>query len=227
MKKLLLCLIALLTFLGVASSCAEETPCLHDNPDKITIYEAKEPTCRENGLTEGKKCNLCGVTIVSQKTIPAKGCTNLESTPEKAPTCQTVGLTAGTQCKDCFEVVIPQIVIPSLDCSDLKALPAKAPTCTENGLTEGKQCNICGNIVTAQAELAIIDCIESEWIIDLEATDTTNGSKHTECTMCHKKINEETIPAIKSEPDTNEPNINEPNTSEPDVNLPDDVDGQP
>ena len=35
----------------------------------------------------------------------------------------------------------------------------------------------------------------SDWIIDSEATCTTNGSKHKECTVCHTVFETETIPA--------------------------------
>ena len=38
---------------------------------------------------------------------------------------------------------------------------------------------------------------ESDWIIDKEATTTSNGKKHTECTTCGKIIREETTPKIE------------------------------
>ena len=157
MKKIFFALSALLILVLMISSCEEEKPCMHDDINNITVYEAKAATCSENGLTEGKKCNLCGVTIVSQTTIPATGCIELETLPQKEPTCQNVGLTEGIQCKKCYNVVIPQIVMP------------------------------------------IIDCVEGDWIIDVEPTTTSDGVKHTECTVCHKKIKEESIPAIESE----------------------------
>ena len=35
----------------------------------------------------------------------------------------------------------------------------------------------------------------SSWIIDTPATETTDGAKHTECTVCHKVLESATIPA--------------------------------
>ena len=38
----------------------------------------------------------------------------------------------------------------------------------------------------------------SDWIIDTAATETENGAKHKECTVCHKVLEAETIPATGS-----------------------------
>lgn len=39
---------------------------------EVTV-DGKEATCTETGLTAGKKCSHCGVTLVAQTTIPATG----------------------------------------------------------------------------------------------------------------------------------------------------------
>ena len=36
----------------------------------------------------------------------------------------------------------------------------------------------------------------TDWIIDVEATCTENGSKHKECTKCHEKLDTEVIEAL-------------------------------
>lgn len=37
------------------------------------VIAAVAPTCTETGLTEGKKCSVCGIVTVDQKTVAAKG----------------------------------------------------------------------------------------------------------------------------------------------------------
>ena len=44
--------------------------CKHNDPSKIEILPAKEATCQETGLTEGKYCNACEQVIEVQKTTP-------------------------------------------------------------------------------------------------------------------------------------------------------------
>ena len=53
----------------------------------------KDSTCTETGLTDGKKCSVCGVTTLAQETIPAKGHTNAAAVVENnvAPTCTEAG----------------------------------------------------------------------------------------------------------------------------------------
>lgn len=77
------------------------------------INAGKEPTCTEEGLTEGKTCTKCGATIVAQEIIPAL--THNEAIKaEKAPTCTEEGLTEGRYCIVCEEDIIPQESIPKL-----------------------------------------------------------------------------------------------------------------
>lgn len=45
-------------------------PCKHDDPNQIVTLEAVPATCSSTGLSEGKKCNVCGSNIVSQEVIP-------------------------------------------------------------------------------------------------------------------------------------------------------------
>ncbi len=52
-----------------------------------------------------------------------------------------------------------------------------------------KQCEQCGEIADEAAHAP------SQWVIDKAATETATGLKHKECTVCGKKLSEETIPA--------------------------------
>ena len=52
----------------------------------------REATCTEEGLTEGKKCSVCGEILVAQQKDPAKGHTEVKI-PGKEATCTETGLT--------------------------------------------------------------------------------------------------------------------------------------
>ena len=39
----------------------------------VDTYPGKAATCTETGLTEGKHCSVCGVTLMGQNVVPAKG----------------------------------------------------------------------------------------------------------------------------------------------------------
>ena len=46
-----------------------ETPASHTE----VVLEAKEATCTEDGLTEGKKCSVCNILLVEQEVIASEG----------------------------------------------------------------------------------------------------------------------------------------------------------
>ncbi|MBR5143550.1 MAG: leucine-rich repeat domain-containing protein, partial [Clostridia bacterium] len=116
----------------------------------------------------------------------------------KEATCNETGLTEGMKCNLCGTMVVPQVVVPVKECTDLETLPYKAPTCQETGLTDGMQCNICGKLVVEQEIIPQLACVEGAWVVDKEATKAEDGAKHTECTMCGKRVKEEVIYALGS-----------------------------
>ena len=77
------------------------------------VIPGKAPTCTETGLTEGKKCSVCGEILVAQEEIAALGHTE-EIIPGKAPTCTETGLTEGKKCTVCGEITVAQEEIPAL-----------------------------------------------------------------------------------------------------------------
>ena len=77
------------------------------------------------------------------------------------------------------------------DPEKLELIPARNATCQEIGLGEGTKCNRCDTIIVPQPTFDTIECVESDWIVDKVPTETEEGLRHTECTMCGKVMNEE------------------------------------
>ena len=112
----------------------------------------KAASCTETGLTDGKKCSVCGVTLVEQEVIDKLAHTEVIDAA-KAPTCTETGLTEGKHCSVCNEVLVAQEVVDKLD-HDIVIDAAVEPTCTETGLTEGKHCSVCETVLVAQEVVA-------------------------------------------------------------------------
>ena len=87
----------------------------------------------------------------------------------------------------------PKVTCTHNEPSKIEVVTAVPATCQETGLSEGMKCTMCDTMVVPQMVLGTIECIESYWIVDKEATHTEDGKRHTECTMCKKMFNEETL----------------------------------
>lgn len=84
---------------------------------------------------------------------------------------------------------------------------ARDATCTENGNTAYYTCQTCGLTFSdpegkneISPEETIIPATghkPGEWIIDSNATEKEEGSKHIECTVCGETLETETIPVLK------------------------------
>ncbi|MDO4748386.1 MAG: dockerin type I repeat-containing protein [Eubacteriales bacterium] len=77
------------------------------------VDEAVAPSCTETGLTEGKHCLVCGVTLCEQIEIEALGHTEVADKGYEA-TATKEGLTDGSHCSVCNEVIVKQEIIPVL-----------------------------------------------------------------------------------------------------------------
>ena len=75
------------------------------------IDEAEEPTCTEDGRTEGKHCGRCNEVLEEREVIPANGHTEVID-PAVAPTSTEPGLTEGKHCSVCKAILVPQEEIP-------------------------------------------------------------------------------------------------------------------
>ena len=95
-------------------SCGEsETEVISAKGHTEETVEGTPATCTETGLTEGKKCSVCGENTVKQTTIHKTGHTEtvIEDTPA---TCTESGLTEEKKCSVCGEVLVKQETVTAL-----------------------------------------------------------------------------------------------------------------
>ena len=117
-----------------------------DHSEKI--LPAKNASCTESGLTEGKQCSICGDILLAQNVVPALGHTEVIDRAV-APDCTNTGLTEGKHCSVCNETLVEQNVVAALGHTEV-IIEAIAPTCTSSGSTEGKYCSACDIVLVEQ-----------------------------------------------------------------------------
>lgn len=106
MKKVLLFLVMITVLICVISltSCVSvNSNCKHDNPSRIVILEAKAPTCKSNGLTEGIKCLECGTMVVPQANLEKFECVTFSLQKNN-----TYTVTGKSSYCDCHDISIPE-----------------------------------------------------------------------------------------------------------------------
>ena len=140
-------------------------------------------------------CDTCGY----YKTVPHTH--NLTLVAAKAATCTTAGNSAYYTCDGCDKWFAD--ATGSVEITDKTSV--KIPATGHTAGTEWKsddtnhwhECTVagCGVIIesTKSAHTA------SDWIIDTPATATTAGTKHKECTVCHRVLETQTIPSMGTE----------------------------
>ena len=153
----------------------------------------KEATATEEG-SKHLECAVCKATLKTEA-IPATPHTPGEWIVDKEATCTENG-SRHRVCTKCG-VTTDTEEITAKGHTEV-TVPAKAPSCTENGNTEGKHCSVCDAVIKATEVLPSKGGHkEGEWIVDKKATETTAGSKHTECTVCGKTVKTEQIPMVE------------------------------
>ncbi len=150
---------------------------------------AKDATCTETGLTEGKHCSVCSEVLVPQEIIFALG-HDLVHHDAQEPTCTTIGWNEHETCSHCDYTTYNEIPANG---HAVRIDAAVAPTQTQTGLTEGSHCSVCGEVFVAQEvipadpESSVIcqgthgEHISWQLFSDYTLVMSDNGSMNSEC----------------------------------------------
>ena len=82
-----------------------------------TTIPAVAATCTKTGLTEGKKCSVCGTVTVTQQTVAKKAHAEVTDKAVDA-TCTAAGLTQGKHCSVCNTIIVAQQTVAALGNAD-------------------------------------------------------------------------------------------------------------
>ena len=154
---------------------SRETKIIEKLPHTEEAVAGKAATCTEAGLTEGKKCSVCGETLVAQEKIGVIPHSE-EIIAGRETSCSEAGLTEGKKCSVCGEILVAQEEIAKLPHTE-EVVAGKAASCVESGLEEGKKCSVCGETILAQE---IISATGHSW----NSGDTVMDVTTYTCTVC-------------------------------------------
>ena len=124
---------------------------------------------------------------------------NLTLVDENPATCTTPGNKAYYTCDGCdkwFEDATGSVEITDKTSVILTANGHTPSGWKSDADNHWKECTVVGCGVIIEDSKAAHTA--SEWITDTPATATTDGTKHKECTVCHRKLETGTIPATGS-----------------------------
>ncbi len=169
-----------------------------------------EPTCGTAG-EKHEVCDGCGATRSEGTTIPATGTHNWKWVVDTEATCGTAGV-KHEECSSCHitrseNTVIDPTGVHVYSAATVKEAALKlAAACAQNAVYY-YSCKDCGAVEhndshTFEAEGTALRHVDSDWIIDSNATCKVEGSKHIECTVCHKVLETQTIEKLPHTPKT-------------------------
>ena len=110
----------------------------------LVTVKGKSATCTKTGLTDGKKCSVCGKVTVAQKTIAKKAHT-IVTVKGKAASCTATGLTDGKKCRVCGIITVAQKAIAKK--THTYTTTTTKATLKKDGKTV-KKCTVCGSVAT-------------------------------------------------------------------------------
>ena len=140
----------------------------------VEIIPKVDQTCSASGLTEGKKCSVCGEIFEEQKELKPLPHTSI-SVPAVAPTCEKIGYTEGRKCSICDEIIEGHEEIPALGHTDSDS----------NG-----RCDVC-NVSLCETHSPMEAVKENE-----KATSCTEAGSYdsvVKCSVCNEELSRETI----------------------------------
>lgn len=149
---------------------------------KEELIEGQNATCTEDGLSDGKKCSICGEILEEQQVIKALGHTE-EIVESRKATCTEDGLTEWKKCSVCGETIEEPTTINAFGHTE-EIIKGKPATCTEEGLTDGKKCSVCGEILEAQAVIDAAGHQFGEWETVESGSCEGAGSEKRTCKVC-------------------------------------------
>lgn len=127
---------------GICADCGAQRGEAHEHTAQKVA--GREPTCTEDGLTDGYVCSDCGAVIRPQTVIEAAGHHWADADCENPRTCTVCAQTSGEALGH-----------------DRVTDAATAPNCTQTGLTEGVHCGACGEVLLKQQVLAATDHVDA------------------------------------------------------------------
>lgn len=165
------------------------------------VIPGKASTETETGLTDGKKCSVCGQILKEQEIIDKLPVGHVHEYTDTvvAPTCKDKGYTKH-ECA-CGNSYIDSYV-EKTDVHTPVVIPGKAATTTETGLTDGEKCSVCGTVTKEQT---VIDKIPEdhkhtpgEWVVVTPAEVGVEGKEVKKCSDCNAVVEERVIPALEN-----------------------------
>ena len=179
------------------------------------IIPSVAPGCTTTGLTEGKKCSVCGTVQVHQQRVDATGHQAVTTINQVDPNCNDDGVLEHYFCDDCDKYYATKISDTELadEISNLttwkanggkidklghvnEIIPAVAPDCIKDGLKPGVKCSRCGDILVKQE----VDPAKGHnEVIDKAVAPSCTAPGKTEgkhCSVCNEPlVKQEVVPA--------------------------------
>ncbi|MBQ7597977.1 MAG: InlB B-repeat-containing protein [Clostridia bacterium] len=163
------------TAYGSVNASNHKTPVNHD---------AVAATCEAGGYTAGVYCTACEKWVSGHAEIPATGhdYTGAAHVVEE-------GVTHNYACKKgCGTFGVGTVKNATENCAD----HANSAWVTTDGTNHWHTCAVCGKKITST-----VDAHTFAWVTDQDATCIATGTKHEECSVCHKTRNENTVIPVK------------------------------